>query len=144
MQNNKKKRSQNTIYSAKQEAIVKRAILTDSLSTMMAIKGNGDTKNPKTQTLRKMLDEEDHKGITGNKMADIEAKTYLLSTTITGQMAHHQSYRLTKSQMEEEQQRNERKQKQPRMDQRQRKTELTRATHNYIIEKHNNTNNPFL
>jgi ribonuclease HI len=44
-------------------------------------------ENPKTQILRKMLDEEgeevflewvpSHKGITGNEMADIEAKTPL-------------------------------------------------------------------
>jgi ribonuclease HI len=91
-------RSQNTIYSAEQEAIIKaigttrksnkkRVILTDSLSTMMATERNGDTKNPKTRILRKMIDEEGakvslvwvpgHKGITGNEMADIEAKTAL-------------------------------------------------------------------
>jgi ribonuclease HI len=75
----------------------------------MAIEGNGDKQNPKTRILRKILDEEEekvslvwvpgHKGITGNEMADIEAKTALddvihLTETYTpqDQMAHHQSY----------------------------------------------------
>jgi hypothetical protein len=50
----KRMRSQNTIYSAEQEAIIKtigtkrksnkkKVILTGSLSTLMAIEGNGDT-----------------------------------------------------------------------------------------------------
>jgi hypothetical protein len=50
-------RSQNTIYNAEQKAIIKairttrksnkkRVILTDSLSTLMAIEGNRDTKKP--------------------------------------------------------------------------------------------------
>jgi ribonuclease HI len=52
----------------------------------MATERNGDTKNPKTRILRKMIEEgakvslvcvPGHKGITGNEMADIEAKTTL-------------------------------------------------------------------
>jgi ribonuclease HI len=94
----KRMRSQNTIYGAEQEAIIKaigttrksnkkRIILIDSLSTLIVIEGNGDTKNPETRILRKMLDEEgekeslvwvpSHKGITGNEMADKDAKTAL-------------------------------------------------------------------
>jgi hypothetical protein len=62
-------------------------ILTDSVSTLMAIERNGNTKNPKTRILRKMrekmLDEEREKVsfvwalITGNEIANIEAKTSL-------------------------------------------------------------------
>jgi hypothetical protein len=53
----------------------------------MAMEGNGDTNNTKTQPLRKLLDEEGdnvsliwvllHKGIAGNEQADVRAKTAL-------------------------------------------------------------------
>jgi hypothetical protein len=69
-------------------------IITDSLSTIMAADGSTPTKNPKTQTIRKMLDQEgpritllwvlSHKGILGNETADQAAKEALdedISTT---------------------------------------------------------------
>jgi hypothetical protein len=55
-------------------------IITDSLCTIMAAKSRTPTKNPKTQTIRKMLDQEGpritflHKGIPDNKKADQTAK----------------------------------------------------------------------
>jgi hypothetical protein len=59
-------------------------IITDSLSTIMAAESHTSTKNPKTQTNRKMLDQEgpritllcvpSHKGISGNEKADQAAK----------------------------------------------------------------------
>jgi hypothetical protein len=59
-------RSQNTIYSAEQEAIIKTigtkrklnkkmVIFTNLSSTLMAKEGNGNTKNQKTRILRIML-----------------------------------------------------------------------------------------
>jgi hypothetical protein len=104
MQNKKRIRSQNRIYSAEQKAIIKtigttrtsnkkRVILTDSLSTLMATERNGDTKNPKTRILRKISDEE----------GEIEGK----------------------------QQRNERQKKQTRMDQRNRRNGKNELSHNY-------------
>jgi ribonuclease HI len=61
-------RSQTTIFSAEQEAIIKAiyiskgkgatVIATDSLSTMMAAEGMRWTKNPKTRRIRELLDQE--------------------------------------------------------------------------------------
>jgi hypothetical protein len=48
-------RSQNIIYSAEQEAIMK------AIETTRKLEENGDTKNPKTRILRKMLVEEAEK-----------------------------------------------------------------------------------
>jgi hypothetical protein len=39
----------------------KKEILTDSFNILMAIEGNGDTRNPKTRILRTMLPEEGEK-----------------------------------------------------------------------------------
>jgi hypothetical protein len=62
-------------------------IITDSLSTIMAAESRTPTKNPNTQTIRKMLDQEgpritflwvpSHKGIPGNEKADQAAKEAL-------------------------------------------------------------------
>jgi hypothetical protein len=62
-------------------------IITDSLSTLIAIEGDIKSKNPKTLSLRKLLDEEREKitllwvpgrmGIPGNEIADEEAKATL-------------------------------------------------------------------
>jgi hypothetical protein len=62
-------------------------IITDSLSTIMAVDSRTPTKNPKTRTIRKMLDNEgpritflwvpSHKKIPGNKKADQAAKKAL-------------------------------------------------------------------
>jgi hypothetical protein len=60
---------QNTVFSAEQSAIIgaiqseknsrlKIVIITDSLSTIMAVESRTPTKNSKTQTIRKMLDQE--------------------------------------------------------------------------------------
>jgi 23S rRNA G2069 N7-methylase RlmK/C1962 C5-methylase RlmI len=60
---------QNTVFSADQSAIIEAiqseknnrheiAIKTDSLSTIMAVENRTPMKNPKTQTIRKMLDHE--------------------------------------------------------------------------------------
>jgi ribonuclease HI len=83
-------RSQTTIFSAEQEAIIKAIyiskgkgatmIATDSISTMMAGEGTRWTKNP----IREVLNQEkgrvklmwipSHSGITGNERADEAAK----------------------------------------------------------------------
>jgi hypothetical protein len=62
-------------------------IITDSLSTLKAIKGNNHTKNPKTMKLREMMDRlrkqitllwvTGHIGKPGNEQADKEAKAVL-------------------------------------------------------------------
>jgi hypothetical protein len=60
---------QNTVFSAEQSAFIraiqsekngrhKKVIITDSLSTIMAAESRTLTKNPKTQTIKKMLDQE--------------------------------------------------------------------------------------
>jgi hypothetical protein len=60
---------QNTVFSAEQSAIIgstqseknnrhKKVITTDFLSTILAAESHTPTKNPKTQTIRKMLDNE--------------------------------------------------------------------------------------
>jgi hypothetical protein len=60
---------QNTVFSAEQSAIigaiqsetnsrVEIVIITDSLRTIMATESRTPTKNPKTQTIRKMMDQE--------------------------------------------------------------------------------------
>jgi hypothetical protein len=57
------------VYSAEQEPIIKakyvtqqigerRVIITNSLSTLMAVKGEINSKIPKTLSFRKLLDEE--------------------------------------------------------------------------------------
>jgi ribonuclease HI len=62
----RKVHQQNTVFSTEQEAIIKaiwltertqrdKVIITDSLSTLMAIKVNNHTKNPKTMKLREMM-----------------------------------------------------------------------------------------
>jgi ribonuclease HI len=94
----KRQKPQNMVYSAEQEAIIKAiyvikrngerlVIITDSFSTLMAVEGNINSKNPKTQSLRKLLDKEiekvtilwvpGHMGIPGYEIADEEAKTAL-------------------------------------------------------------------
>jgi ribonuclease HI len=62
-------------------------IITDSLSTMMAVSNRKRTKNHKTQTTRKLMDQQGekitllrvsgHVGITGNENADTAAKKAL-------------------------------------------------------------------
>jgi ribonuclease HI len=62
-------------------------IITDSLSTLIAIEGVINLENPKTLSLRKLLDEERekvfliwvpcHMAIPGNEIADEEAKAAL-------------------------------------------------------------------
>jgi hypothetical protein len=57
-------------------------IITDSLSTLMAVDGDINSKNPKTLSPRELLDEEPfwvpgHMGIPENEIADEEAKTAL-------------------------------------------------------------------
>jgi ribonuclease HI len=62
-------------------------IITDSLRTIMAAESRTPTKNPKAQTIRKMLDHEgpritllwvpSHKGIPGNEKADQATKEVL-------------------------------------------------------------------
>jgi archaellum biogenesis ATPase FlaH len=60
---------QNTVFSVEQSAIIgaiqleknsrhEKVIITDSLSTIMAAESRTPTKNPMTQTIRKMLDQE--------------------------------------------------------------------------------------
>jgi ribonuclease HI len=90
-------RSQTTIFSAKQEAIIKAiyiskgkgatVIATDSLSTNMAVEGTRWTKNPKTRRIRQLLDQEkgkvklmlipSHSGIMENERPDETAKNAL-------------------------------------------------------------------
>jgi hypothetical protein len=56
----------NTVYSAAQEAIIKgiqvsrreerrRVVVTGSLTSLMAVEGDTNSKNPKRRTLRKLL-----------------------------------------------------------------------------------------
>jgi ribonuclease HI len=89
---------QKTVFSAEQSAIIgaiqsetnsrnEIVIITDSLRTIMAAESRTPTKNPKSQTIRKMMDQEgpritllwvtSHKGIPGNKKADQAAKEAL-------------------------------------------------------------------
>jgi ribonuclease HI len=65
----------------------------DSLGTLMAVKGDINSKNPKTLSLRRLLDEErekvtllwvpGHMGIPGNEIADEEAKAALQHDFLT-------------------------------------------------------------
>jgi ribonuclease HI len=88
----------NTVFSAEQSAIIgaiqtetrnkdnrhEIGIITDSLSTIMAADSRTPTNNPKTQTIRRMLDQEGptitllwvpcHKRIPGNEKADQAAE----------------------------------------------------------------------
>jgi hypothetical protein len=94
----KRLKPQNTVYKAKQEAIIKeiyvtqrtgerRVIITNSFNTLMAVEGDINLKNPKTLSPRKILDEErekvnllwepGHTGKPGNEIAGKEAKTAL-------------------------------------------------------------------
>jgi ribonuclease HI len=89
---------QNTVFSAEQSAIIEAiqsetnnrheiVIITDSLSTIMSAENRTPTKNPKTQTIRKMLDHEgltitllwvpSHKGMPGNNRANQATKEAL-------------------------------------------------------------------
>jgi hypothetical protein len=68
-------------------------IITDYLSTIMAAEGHTQTKNPKTQTIRKILDQREpritllwvpsQKEIRGNKKADQAGKTTLVEDIST-------------------------------------------------------------
>jgi hypothetical protein len=85
---------QNTVFSTEQSAFIEAIqseknnrheilIIIDSLNTIMAAEYCTPTKNPKTQTIRKMLDHEGP-GITGNEKADQAANKTLdenISTT---------------------------------------------------------------
>jgi hypothetical protein len=77
---------QNTIYSAEQSAIItvihytmkeagKKVIATDSQSTLIAASDKKDTKNPKTRTIRKLLQQDNT--TLGNEEADNAAKESL-------------------------------------------------------------------
>jgi ribonuclease HI len=89
---------QNTVFIAEQSTIIEaiqseknsrheKVIITDSLSTIMVAESHTPTKNPMTQTIRKMLDQEEpritllwvfsHKEIPGNEKADQAAKEAL-------------------------------------------------------------------
>jgi ribonuclease HI len=88
----KRLRPQNTEYYAEQEAIIKaicvtgerRMIITDYFSTLMAVEGDINSKNPKALSLRKLLNEvrekvtllwlPGHMGIPVNEIAEEEAK----------------------------------------------------------------------
>jgi ribonuclease HI len=99
-------RSQTTILSANQEAIIKAiskgkratVIAMDSLSTMMAVKGMRWTKNPKARRIRELLDQEkgrvelipSHSGVTRQERADGAAKK-----TSTTKNCTHQKTKLT-------------------------------------------------
>jgi ribonuclease HI len=93
---------QNTVFSAEQSAIIgaiqseknnrhEIVIITDSLIRIMAAENHTPTKNPKTQTIRKILDHEgpritllwvpSHVGIPGNEKAAKEAQDEDISTT---------------------------------------------------------------
>jgi hypothetical protein len=89
---------QNTVFSAEQSAIIGEIqskknsrheimIITDFLSTIIAAESHTPTKNPKTQTIGMMLDQEgpkitllwvpSHKWMAGNEKADEAAKETL-------------------------------------------------------------------
>jgi ribonuclease HI len=78
---------------------MRRVILTDFFSTLMAIEGDFNSENPKTLSLRKLLEEErvkvtllwvpGHTGIPGNEIAHEEAKAALENDLLATVNTHH-------------------------------------------------------